>query len=259
MAAHLNGRRVLITREAEKAKALADAVVARGGIPVIFPTIEIAPPKDPKPLHDAVKNLALYDWVAVSSKNGVAALKAALAVTGVHITGAHIDGPRFLAVGEGTAQALEEIGVDNPIFPARQDADGLLALMLTLLTDQDPSHKRALVIRAEVGRDVLIDGLRAAGVQVDFVVGYTTSFASPSQEAISTLLAQKAPEIALFMSPSAFNGLMAILGEPFNEWLKDCQTVAIGAVTKQAMTDAGFPPDATASKPTIEAMLDCIK
>jgi len=152
MAAHLNGRRVLITREAEKAKALADAVVARGGIPVIFPTIEIAPPKDPKPLHDAVKNLALYDWVAVSSKNGVAALKAALAVTGVHITGAHIDGPRFLAVGEGTAQALEEIGVDNPIFPARQDADGMLALMLTLLTDQDSSHKRALVIRAEVGR-----------------------------------------------------------------------------------------------------------
>ena len=36
-----------------------------------FPTIEIHPPMDPRPLEEAVKKLNCYDWLMFTSANGV--------------------------------------------------------------------------------------------------------------------------------------------------------------------------------------------
>jgi len=251
MSARLDGRRVLITREAERAGSVAEAVAARGGVPVCFPTIATFPPEDPAPLRAAAARLADWDWVAVSSRTGVAALASAAREAGATLPSA--DRPRYAAVGAGTADALAGQGVASVLVPARQDADGMLAAML----DAGAAGARVLVVRAEAGRDVLADGLRAAGARVDFVVAYRTAMARPSADAVAALLDSARADVALFMSPSAFRGWVEILGDAALPWLSDAFAVAIGDVTARAMAAAGRPPDAVAPEPTIDAMLDC--
>jgi len=251
MSLRLDGRRVLITREAERAAPVAAAVAGRGGIPVTFPTLQTWPPEDPAPLRAAVTRLASWDWVAVSSRTGVAALASAAAEAGVPLAAG--DRPRWAAVGKGTAEALRQVGLEPSLVPERQDADGMLEAMRAAGAGQ----ARVLIVRAAAGRDVLLDGLRAAGARVDFVVAYRTAAARPAPEAIAAVRDGGRIDAALFMSPSSFGGWVAILGEAAFPMLEGAFAVAIGDVTARAMAAGGRPPDAVAPEPTIEAMLDC--
>lgn len=252
MSARLDGRRVLITREADRAASVVAAVRARGGTPILFPTIATFPPEDPGSLRAAAGRLEAYDWVAVSSRTGVAALAGAVAEVGGRL---EVGGrPRYAAVGAGTAQALRLAGANPSVVPSRQDADGLLDAMRAA----GAAEGHVLVVRAEAGRDVLLDGLRASGARVDFVVAYRTATACPSAAEVAALRAGGPPDAALFMSPSAFRGLVGILGDGALSWLRGVRCVAIGDITAQAMTHDGRPPDAVSLEPTVEAMLDCV-
>lgn len=237
-----------MTREAEKAVATAAAVEAAGGVPVVFPTIETAPPADPAAVDDAIRRIASFDVVVVSSRTGARAFCEALSRARVS-PGA----TRVAAVGRGTAAALYELGVRAAIVPQREDAEGLLAALLSL---PDPGGRRALVLRAEAGREVVQDGLAAAGWSVEAVVAYRTVTAAHTRAEVASLLSGPRPDAALFMSPSAFEGLLATLGpDAGRAWLDGMVTVAIGRATAAAMARAGIPPRVVASSPSVEAAL----
>src|SRR6185369_2643546 len=75
----LFGARVLVTRPEGTEGSLVTMLRDRGADPICAPAIVIAPPLDPAPLASAVRNLRDYDWVVLTSANGVRALFAALA------------------------------------------------------------------------------------------------------------------------------------------------------------------------------------
>ncbi len=252
MSFRLDGRRVLVTREADRARTVAAAIDARGGTCVSFPTIATYPPVDPAPLRAAAARLSEYDWVALSSRTGVAALVAAAEVAGAPLTTG--GRPRYAAVGVGTAGALLEAGIPGALVPERQDADGMLVSMLAA----GAGEACVLIVRAEAGRDVLADGLRAAGARVDFVVAYRTASAQPSRDDLAALAAAGRLDAALFMSPSSFHGWVGLLGDAALTRLEGVFVVAIGDVTARAMRSGGRPADAVAHEPTIEAMLDLV-
>jgi uroporphyrinogen-III synthase len=248
----LRDRRILVTREAEKARATADAVRAAGAVPVVFPTLEIVPPVDPAPLQAAARGLSGYAWVVVTSPTGARVFREALVAAGVaHLPG----GPRLAAVGRATAAALAPSG-DGVLVPPpdREDADGLLEALLATGAVPGP----VLAVRAETGREVLIDGLRDAGATVDAVVGYRTVTARRTPAEVDALTAAP-PDAGLFLSPSAFTGLLAILGpERARAFLARCPPAAIGRTTAAAIREAGFPPLCVAPEPTVDALLAAV-
>ena len=248
----LDGRRVLVTREADRAASLAASVGARGGVPVLFPTITTLPPKDPAPLQAAAARLGDYDWVAVSSRIGVDALAAAARRAGVPLVSG--GRPRYAAVGSGTAKALQSVGVPGALVPERRDADGMLAAMRAA----GAGGAHVLIVRAETGRDVLADGLRADGACVDFVVGYRTETVRRPATEVQALRDGGPLDAALFMSPSSFRGWVENVGDDALAWLDGVFVVAIGDVTARALEASGRPPDAVAPEPSVEAMLDCV-
>src|SRR5262245_24012868 len=103
--------RVIVTRPRAQAEALASALRERDFEPVLFPVIEVEATDD-EPI-----DVREYDWVIVTSANGAAEL------------GRRIDGrpARIAAVGDATAAALAEHGLQVDFVPVVASQDGLLA------------------------------------------------------------------------------------------------------------------------------------
>src|SRR5512135_1053808 len=77
----LQGRRIVITRPAQKARRLAERLRSLGAVPIEFPTVRIEP-AETGPLDDALRGLDAFDWVVFTSANGVEAVFARLVAAG---------------------------------------------------------------------------------------------------------------------------------------------------------------------------------
>jgi uroporphyrinogen-III synthase len=70
----LSNIRVLVGRARHQASALSGELRKRGAEVIEIPFIEIHKPKSFKPLDAALKNLHTYDWLILTSVNGVEAM-----------------------------------------------------------------------------------------------------------------------------------------------------------------------------------------
>ena len=75
----LTGRRILVVRPAAQGLDSAGVLRAAGADPVLVPLIELLPPPGGgAALAEAVRRLAGYDWLVVTSANGAKRFTAAL-------------------------------------------------------------------------------------------------------------------------------------------------------------------------------------
>ena len=79
----LSGKRILIGRAKHQAGALSDALREQGAQVIEVPFIEIRPPESWTPLDQAIARLLDYDWLILTSANGVQMLFARLAKLGI--------------------------------------------------------------------------------------------------------------------------------------------------------------------------------
>ena len=79
--------------------------------------------------------------------------------------------PKVAAVGSRTADRLRSRGVDVAVVPDEFTAE---ALVRTLTSQATVRGARVLLPRSEIGRDVIAEGLRAAGAIVTDVIAYRT-------------------------------------------------------------------------------------
>lgn len=162
MSAPLAGRTVLVTRPVHQAAALVGAIRAAGGTAFEFPAlaIEAVPPAE---LGTALSRLAQADIAVFVSPNaaqfGMAAIGAA---GGLPAT------VQVLAVGPGTARALQAQGVSAVITPDGQDSEALLALPQL----ENVAGKQVVIVRGVGGRALLADTLAARGARVAFLECY---------------------------------------------------------------------------------------
>src|SRR5438132_7010636 len=70
----LAGIRILVTRARPQAAEFSHLLRRQGAMVVGIPLIEIVPPRSFQPLDDALKNLAHYQWLIVTSVNGAQAM-----------------------------------------------------------------------------------------------------------------------------------------------------------------------------------------
>jgi len=165
----LAGRTIVVTRPAAQAGPLADATRAAGGVPLLFPLLEISAADDPQPLQQAVGHLADYTFAIFISPNAVDhAVPAILAAGGW---------PASLspaAVGPGTVKALLAHGVGACLVPSeRFDSEALLDL--PELAAEQVAGRRIAIFRGDGGRELLAETLRERGATVDCVTCYRRS------------------------------------------------------------------------------------
>jgi uroporphyrinogen-III synthase len=118
----LTGRGIVITRPAAQASALAKRIAESGGRPILFPVIEIAPPRDPAAVNAIVDRLHEFDIAIFVSPSAVS--------RAMDLIGARRALPTSLAVatvGAGSARALRAHGVQEIVPPdERYESEGLL-------------------------------------------------------------------------------------------------------------------------------------
>ena len=107
-----------------------------------------------------------YTWAVLTSANGVEQLFASLKQS--HVDLRRLLHLRFAAIGNGTAQALEEHGIFVDCVPEHFDSRSLAEALIPQLTMQD----RVLLLRAENGSVILPQLLEQAGKAVDTVPLY---------------------------------------------------------------------------------------
>lgn len=195
----LQGLTIAVTRPREQAMQMVQRIEQAGGIPLLFPLLEITALEDADALNGQIARLGQFNLAIFISPNsvryGIAAIRAAGGL------------PRELqiaAVGQGSAQALRESGIPNIIAPAeRFDSEGLLALPEL----QKISGWRVMIFRGDGGRELLGDTLRERGATVEYASCYKRS--KPQQDKGALLAAT--PDAIIITSSEALGHLAKML------------------------------------------------
>ena len=236
----LFGRRVVVTRPKGQAGALRSALQAAGAEVIDVPIIEITEPADEgAALREAAASLASYDWVVVTSRNGARRLLDV--VSDARVFG----GARVAAIGPGTAAALRTAHITADLQPDRYVAEALVEAFPPPPT----GGGRVLLVRAAVARDVVPDGLRQAGWNVDVVDAYRTIGRAVDDEQRAAVTAA---DIVTFTSSSTVEHFVQAFGVDAGATLVAC----IGPVTAATAKKHGLHVDVIAAVHSVNGLVD---
>ncbi|HWG94876.1 MAG TPA: uroporphyrinogen-III synthase [Mycobacteriales bacterium] len=247
----LYGWKVLVPRTRDQAGALSAALRSYGAVPVEVPTIAVEPPRTAAPMERAVKGLVdgRYSWVAFTSVNAVKAVREKLEEYGLDARA--LAGVRLAAVGDTTAQALRDFGVEPDLVPSgQQSSEGLLA-------EWDPCDDpvdRVFLPRADIATETLVAGLKDLGWQVDDVTAYRTVRAAPPPAETREALKGGGFDAVLFTSSSTVRNLVGIAGKPHDTTVLAC----IGPQTSATAEEQGLRVDVLAPKPDITTLVEAL-
>jgi uroporphyrinogen-III synthase len=281
----LQAIRVLVGRAKHQAGTLSAELRRRGAEVIEIPFIEIRKPKSFKPLDAALKNLATYDWLILTSVNGVEALWArmekkreghglsrairaregnsALAAGGLHIA----------AIGPATKKAIEQRGAKVDIVPREYVAESVVRSLKSKV-----KGKRVLLVRAKIARDVIPRELRKVGARVDVVEAYETVMPPSSRRRLRAAFKNRHPHVITFTSSSTVHNFVELLGAPAagkspsavrgrgrprhtgmrHMGLDGVLMASIGPVTSATLRELGLPVDISAKEYTIPGLVEGI-
>jgi uroporphyrinogen III methyltransferase/synthase len=253
----LFGTRVLVTRPRDQAAEMVDRLTVLGAESIEAPMIRIVPPHDPDPLLRAAANAGAFDWIVFTSANAVESFMTAFLDGQRDLRS--LKGPRLCTVGSGTAERLAKYGIKVDLVPTEFRAEAVVAAMAETGLVEGAS---VLVPRADIGRDVIADGLRSAGAHITDVVAYRTVLEEAQSDGgpdIYRMLLDGRIDVVTFTSPSAVRNFSAIYGaEQTTDLLKNTIVAAIGPVTADAATQLGIDTTVMPAVSTIPALVDAI-
>ena len=255
----LLGRCVLLTRAAERSDTLATALAELGADTFSFPVIATGPPESLAALDAAIARLPGYDWVVFTSSNAVDAFMARLEVAGRDLRA--LGGVRVCCVGPATAARTASVGLLADLVPKDATAEGVMVALEEALGTSGIARSRFLMPRAEEGRDVIPEGIAAAGGTIDVVTAYRTVCPEqPDAGELVALLERRAISAVTLTSPSCVRNLAKRLGgeERLRALLHGVAVATIGPTTSTAARKAGLPVDVEASPHTVEGLVQAL-
>jgi uroporphyrinogen III methyltransferase/synthase len=247
----LFGKRIATTRARAQAGRLHEELAALGARVMEIPTIEIRPPDSWEPLDAAIRRLESFDYLLVTSANGVRNFLARLAACGRDVRA--LNGLTIGAIGPATAAEFARTGVKVDLLPNEYVAEGLLAA----LGDRDLRGKTFLIPRAKVARDVVPRVLEERGARVEVVEAYQT--VAPEIPALDHLLIPP-PDAITFTSSSTATNFAKLVGQDrLAEVLRGTVVASIGPVTSETLRKLGLAVTVEAAESTMAGLVKAIQ
>jgi uroporphyrinogen-III synthase len=266
--------RILVGRARHQAGALSGELRRLGAQVLEIPFIEIRKPSSFQPLDSALENLADYDWLILTSVNGVDAMWERMEKLRLKPT--DLKHPHIAAIGPATKKAIEQRGVKVHVVPKEYVAESVVRSLRRRV-----QGKRVLLVRAKVARDVIPRELRKAGAHVDVVEAYETVVPQSSRTRLRAALKDplKRLHVVTFTSSSTVRNFVALLGgsraasralaaargpgapshtgSPRNS-VQAILMASIGPVTSATLRELGLPVDIAAREFTIPGLVHAI-
>ncbi len=241
----LHDWRVLVT--ASEGGRFCDHLERSGALPVHVPTIAIRP-LGGEVIDDALRRLETYDWIVLTSSNGVDSLATRLTALGVTVP----SGPVWAAVGPRTRDALESsLGVEVRAIPSEQRAAAIPDAMGNV------EGRRVLLVRAKRATAELPMVLRQRGALVDDVAAYETiEGPEDARGALESALTEP-PRAVVFTSGSTVRGFARLVPDP-RRALCGAVIACIGPLTSEVVRQSGLGVPVEAAEPTPKGIVEVL-
>jgi uroporphyrinogen-III synthase len=252
-------------RARHQASALSSGLRDRGAEVLEIPLIEIRHPRSYQPLDRALQHLSGYDWLILTSVNGVEALWTRLRK--LRLNQKHLRHLKIAAIGPATKRAIEEHGLKVNVMPEEYVAESVVTSLRRRTTGE-----RILLARAKVARDVIPRELRKLGGRVDVVEAYETVVPQSSRKRLRAALSsnRRHPDVITFTSSSTVKNFVTLLtrqrgqGRPRPSGLNHLRQLdgvllaSIGPVTSSTLRRLGLRVDIEASEYTVPGLIEAI-
>ena len=250
----LLGRRVVVTRNRERAGELSGRLERLGATVIELPLVEVAASVDRKLCGEVFAEIGGYDWLVFSSANGVKHFFDLFFAAFIDLRTLGV--MRIAAVGEATARAIRDLHLEVEIVPERAVAEDLAeALIATGSLD----NAKVLLVTGNLGRDVLVKKLEEARAIVDRFPVYETRKTDLADSAAASDFREHGADAILFTSSSAVKAFVEqaaalALGPNAMPPLAG----SIGPITSGALKHAGITVAFEAADASLEALVDAV-
>ncbi len=250
----LCGKKIIVTRAAEQAGEFSAKLAALGATILECPTIRLMEPESWQLLDLAIRELAGYDWLVLTSGNAVRYFFQRMETLGVDSRA--LAGCRICAVGPKTADEIRFFGIKPDLVPVDYKAEGVIDEFSRL----DMHNTRVLFPRADKARDLIPHELKRMGAHVDSPVAYRNIF--PERLSPETLFAleKRSVDCITFTSSSTVQNLAAMMGEELMlDMLKGVVVASIGQITSKSCRDLGLKVDVEPDMHTLDALASALE
>ncbi|MDJ0555545.1 MAG: uroporphyrinogen-III C-methyltransferase [Microcoleaceae cyanobacterium MO_207.B10] len=252
----LANQTILVTRSAGQSSKFSDRLQKEGAKVIEMPALVITPPSSWHDLDQAISNINNFDWLVLTSANGVDYFFERLTEKGQDSRA--LVGVKIAVVGKKTAESLRSRGLSPDFIPPNFVADSLVANFPEKL-----SGKKVLFPRVETGgREILVSELNEQGSEVIEVAAYESS--CPENIVPEALLALQNHQIDIltFASSKTVKNFCYLIRENQQElpenWLDDICIASIGPQTSQSCQSFLGRVDVEAQEYTLDGLIEVI-
>ncbi len=257
----LADRTILVTRAQSQSSKFTALLQQQGAKVIEMPALAIAPPSSWTDLDNAIARLSQFQWLILTSANGVNYFCDRLDTLGYDARA--LGGVKIAVVGRKTASVLEQKRLKPDFIPPDYVADSLVANFPEPLIGQ-----KILFPRVESGgREVLVRELSDKGAEVVEVAAYQSQCPSQIDLFAWQALQKRQIDIVTFASSKTVQNFYQLLKQQVESTdaiyslLKDVCLASIGPQTSKTCRELLGRFDLEAKEYTLEgltaAIVDC--
>ena len=249
----LTGLRVLVTRTRKQAGTLSAMLRKQGATVREIPTIEIRLPQSWSQLDQALRQHQSFDWLILTSVNGVEALAARCRKLRLPVR--KLNHLKIAAIGPATRKALEERGLKVDMVPSEYVAEAVVEKL-----QHKVKGKRVLLVRAAVARDVIPRKLKKAGAEVTVTEAYRTVAPASSRRKLKSIFSnpQRQPHVVTFTSSSTVRNFHELMRGVNEKNVRGVATASVGPITSSTLQECGYRVDMQAREYTMPGLVKAI-
>lgn len=254
----LNNKTILVTRAASQAQTFRTLLEKQGATVIEMAALEICPPSSWHPLDQAIHDLSTFDWLILTSANGVNFFWERLKELSINTD--FLKSLKIAVVGQKTARVLEKKGLQPTFIPPNFVADSLVETFPEPLSGQ-----KILFPRVETGaRDVLIHEFQEQGANVIAVPAYQSTCPTQADPTALQALKTGTVDIITFASSKTVQYFCKLVRPHFGsavnlkEVLAGVTIASIGPQTSQACHQQLGRCDVEANPYTLEGLTKAI-
>lgn len=226
----LKNKTILVTRAAEQSSKFTTLLQQQGAEVVEMPALMITPPSDWEDLDRAISNLARFQWLILTSANGVNYFFDRLYQLGYDSRA--LGNTKIAVVGRKTASELRKRQLNPDFVPPNYVADSMIEYFPKPIRGQ-----RLLFPRVETGgRAMLVKELTSEGAEVVEVAAYQSQCPPQMDISVWKVLKNREIDIITFASSKTVRNFCQLLQPKLDSVLTNhplLQQVCIASIGPQ--------------------------
>ena len=248
----LADKTILVTRSVGQSSQFSDRLKQAGANVIEMPALEIGPPSSWEALDQAISHLLDFNWLILTSTNGVDYFFERLRTQGKDARA--LVGLKIAVVGEKTAQSLKQRSLQPDFIPPDFVADSLVENFPEQL-----EGKTVLFPRVETGgREVLVKELTAKGANVIEVAAYQSRCPVAIAPSALDALQRQAVDIITFASSKTVQCFYQLLESHGGANLEQVCIASIGPQTSKTCVSLLGRVDVEAEEYTLEGLFQSL-